>query len=114
MAKRVQRDAGREVYWRSVVGRQRQSGLSVRAFCEQEGVAEPSFYSWRRTIRQRDAQQQTRPTFVPAVVGPDQNQQRNDDGLIAIELRGGRMLRLPASMPPDRLALILHALEGSA
>jgi len=29
-----------------------------------------------------------------------------------IDLRGGRVLRLPASMPAARLAEVLHALEG--
>ena len=31
------------------------SELSVRAFCAQQGVAEASFYSWKRELRLRDA-----------------------------------------------------------
>jgi hypothetical protein len=31
---------------------------------------------------------------------------------LQVELRGGRVLRLPASMPAARLAEVLHALEG--
>jgi hypothetical protein len=34
----------------------RASGLSARAFCAREGLAEPSFYSWRRTLAERDSQ----------------------------------------------------------
>jgi len=39
------------------------SGLSVRAFCEQQDLSQPSFYAWRRTLAERDAQAVT---FVPA------------------------------------------------
>jgi len=42
------RDSGREKLWRSRLARQAASRLSVRAFCQREGVAEPSFYAWRR------------------------------------------------------------------
>jgi hypothetical protein len=31
---------------------------------------------------------------------------------LQVELRGGRVLRLPASMSAARLAEVLHALEG--
>lgn len=44
----------RELYWRRVLKRQAKSGLSIAEFCREESVAQPSFYGWRRTIRQRD------------------------------------------------------------
>jgi len=34
----------------SSFGRWRCSGLSVRKFCKQEGLSEPSFYAWRRKL----------------------------------------------------------------
>lgn len=52
------RDAGRERFWRSTLTRQAASGLSVRAFCRQEELAESAFYAWRRTIAQRDREQE--------------------------------------------------------
>jgi hypothetical protein len=33
-------------------------------------------------------------------------------GQVIIQLRGGRVLRLPLSMPPGQLAAIVHAIEG--
>lgn len=44
----------RERYWRDVLGRQRQSDLSIRAFCRREGFSEPSFYWWRRELQCRE------------------------------------------------------------
>ena len=38
------------------LARRAASGLSVAAFCRREKLSQPSFYSWRRTIAQRDRQ----------------------------------------------------------
>jgi transposase len=54
MALRSGQDKGKERFWRGVVGRWRRSGLTVRVFCDEQGVPEPSFYAWRRTIAERD------------------------------------------------------------
>ena len=40
----------KQLYWQDVVNRQADSGLSVRQFCTQEQVSEPSFYVWRRKL----------------------------------------------------------------
>ena len=38
-------------YWKEAVRLWTESGLSVREFCGREGLAEHSFYSWRRRLR---------------------------------------------------------------
>ena len=43
----------KEARWREILERQAGSGLSVRNFCADEGVSEPSFYAWRRKLRSR-------------------------------------------------------------
>ena len=105
------RDPEREVRWREVMARQAASGLSVRAFCRREEIAEAQFYAWRRTIARRDAEAaDATPAFMPAMV----------TGLvaappsIAVEWPGGRVLRLPESTPAERLAALVHALESRA
>ena len=40
----------REAYWRDVLERQACSGLTIRDFCELEGVSTASFYNWRRRL----------------------------------------------------------------
>ena len=49
------RSAENEAFWRWIMEEQQRSGLTVRAFCQREGIAEPSFYGWRREIKRRDA-----------------------------------------------------------
>lgn len=54
MAKRRRRgpDPGKLRFWKDAVARQGASGLSVREFCTQRGLSEPSFYAWRRVVRE--------------------------------------------------------------
>jgi hypothetical protein len=119
MARQV-RDPQREAFWREAVKRCAASGLSGRAFCRQEQLAEHSFYAWRRTIAKRDAlrdalfasppgsQPLKSPMFVPAVV----RDTPLSESAIALELHGGRVLRLPASTSIERLVQLVQALEG--
>jgi len=45
----------KESQWRDIVNRQESSGLSVRQFCAGEQISEPSFYAWRRRLRDQEA-----------------------------------------------------------
>jgi hypothetical protein len=47
------RSRRREDHWRRIVTRQPASGLSIRAWCQRQGVPEASFYAWRRTLAGR-------------------------------------------------------------
>jgi hypothetical protein len=49
-----QRDQTKERRWRRIVRQWRSSGLSVREFCDWQGLSEPSFYAWRRELAKRD------------------------------------------------------------
>jgi transposase-like protein len=54
MARQGERDRDKERFWRRMVRVWRRSGLSIRAFCAEHDLAEPSFYAWRRIVAQRD------------------------------------------------------------
>ena len=122
MANRL-RDVGKEAFWRDVLRRYERSGESVRAFCRQEGLAEPNFYAWRRTIAQRGARKpaakvkrkkavasEAVPAFVPIVPSGA----FSDRADIVLELGGGRQLRFDGETSPERLASIVRALESEA
>jgi transposase len=47
------RGAEKERFWRGEVEGQAASGLSVRAWCQQQGLSEPSFYHWRGKLQRR-------------------------------------------------------------
>jgi hypothetical protein len=42
---------GRCEQWSRLVELQQKSGQSVRVFCKQQALSEPSFYSWRQRLR---------------------------------------------------------------
>ena len=79
MARR-QRDLERERQWRERMTRWQASGLSVRAFCGQQGLLETSFHYWKRELRARDQTasraaplspaKSSQPTFVPLTLLP--------------------------------------------
>jgi len=111
MAKGQRRDLKREAFWRDVLARFAGSKLSVRGFCTLDGLSEPSFYAWRRVIRERDTQR-PEPAFVPVVVsGAVAPQSAGRGKWIVMDLHGGRCLRLPEAMAAERVVELIRALE---
>ena len=49
------RSVAKERLWRRHVAQQARSKLSVRQYCGQVGLSEPSFYAWRRELAERDS-----------------------------------------------------------
>ncbi|MDX2037238.1 MAG: hypothetical protein SFX72_11355 [Isosphaeraceae bacterium] len=110
----TKRDARKEAFWRDTIRRQAGSGLSVREFCRRHRLSEPSFHGWRRTLQERDARRPaTPPAFVPVIVRDERPADTTPDAGLVIELRGGRLLRLPGSMPAGRVAELVRALEAA-
>ncbi len=122
-----QRDAAKEAYWRGVLQRCSASAISVRAFCKREQVSEASFYTWRRTIAERDVAAAPRPdggavprpAFVPAVMADDSGSESSVAGTeaqrgtaIALELAGGCVLRLAGPNAMEQLADLVIALQS--
>ena len=52
---KIGRERRSESAWREIVARQAESGLSVQAFCEREGIKGASLYGWRSRL-QRETQ----------------------------------------------------------
>ncbi len=106
----TQRDATKEAFWRDVIRRQATSGLSVREFCRRHRLSEPSFYERRRTYQERDTRRPAAaPAFIPVLISDERPAAADAD--LVIELRGGRLLRLPGSTPARRVAELVRALE---
>lgn len=117
MARRWQRDRGKERFWRRMLRQWRRSGQSVRAFCAEHGLAEALFYAWRRTIQERD--RETRgdalrsrdhaacsvpPLFVPVTVA-------QTAASIEVVLARGHVVRVPPGFDPVTLRQLLAVLD---
>jgi len=74
------RRAEKETCWRVHVGWQSSSGVSVRAYCLEHEISEPSFHWWRREIRRRDAERECRRRLPLAVVDQRNRSTETGDG----------------------------------
>jgi hypothetical protein len=104
------RSSDKERFWRRMLRRFRSSGLSVREFCEQQGLAVPSFYGWRRTLAARD---DAAVRFVPVQVTPGPQPLTADAAAGALELvlGAGRRLRIGPGFDGPTLTRLLALLE---
>lgn len=106
-----------EARWREILERQAGSGQSVRRFCASEGISEPSFYTWRKKLRERQEG------------GPRSRQSRcrakaSDDASLFVPMRLldtaatleivhplGYRIRVTGDVPPVTLRHVIEALE---
>ena len=107
------RDAAKEQFWRRVIAGFDRTGTTVRQWCADQGVSEPSFYAWRRELQQRDrvVSKRTSARMLPvtiAPVPPTRVEPETADVVIAL----GNGLRL--HVPLDQLSAVLDVLESRA
>jgi transposase-like protein len=101
-----------EAVWRERLASFRDCSLTVKEFCQQEGVSEPSFYQWRKRLGQgRPAAKRTPPSggeptktiqslpFLPVKVGSagDDRNAAFRSAWAEVELPNGVRIRVPAS-----------------
>jgi transposase-like protein len=132
MARR-RRDHSKEQYWRRHVAAWRRSGQSVRVYCRAEGLSEPSFYSWRRLLAERDSSVPAgteRAGGSGASVSSAAARRRRADAVevspfvpvrlvteatttaaVEVVLRGGRVVRVAAGFVAQTLRDVVAALE---
>jgi transposase-like protein len=106
MAQDKARDARKEQQWRLRVQQWRDSGLSVRAFCERHGLAEPTFYVWRRALQPRG---DAAGAFLSVRVAEEG--EPAGTGIVEVVLAGGRRLRVREGISPATLRQLLAVLE---
>ena len=111
---------GKADAWRRRIDNQRASGQSVRAWCEANDAQEGSFYWWRarlglspgkRRIRRPLKSEEAKPVplaFAQVVVHPSTAEP------LCLRFAGQRELILPASMPLQQVAVLVHAIEATA
>ena len=104
-------DLDKEKFWRETLRAFRAGGQSVRQFCKARGLAEPSFYCWRRTIARRD-QEHVSPGSAPrrSWSFAQEPTPRSADAPLEI-VAGSRRLLIRPGCDRDLLREVLAALE---
>ena len=90
--------------WRERIAEQARSGLSIKQFCKDRGIAEHAFYGWRRRLRE------TGPVRFALVdrTGASQAQEWN----LELTLLSGERLRIGAGVDTVTLRAVLEALRA--
>jgi hypothetical protein len=100
-------DERKEWEWRRRIDEWRASGLSVRAFCAQHGLATARFYAWRRVLERRAAEQ---PAFVSVQVMADATPAQGS--ALEVVLLDGRTVRVAPGFDAAALRRLLAVLEA--
>lgn len=116
---RLKQSADKAELWRLLVEEQRRCGLSIRAFCRQKALSEPSFYAWRKELQKRDAQRtadggRNRRLIPVDVILPTCEQAPASSGgvqaLLEICMPGGFTLRFGHDAAPETIARLLNVI----
>jgi hypothetical protein len=119
MSRRGECNREKERFWRSMLRQWRRSGLSIRDFCADHHLAQPTFYAWRRTIAQFDEQARRprhtdhgQPDFVPLRLA-DANTLDTLAPTTPLEVlvAGQRVVRVPVGFDAVTLRQLLAVLE---
>src|SRR5215470_18352153 len=95
----------RDEYWRERIAAQERSGLSVQQFCKEQGLNNPSFYYWRKRLRQ-----QTPVRFALIDTG-GASQHTLSEHCLELVLPTGERLRIGAGVEAAVLRTVLEALR---
>lgn len=98
------RNGYRMEQWRQIIEDCQKSGLSNKAYCEQHGISEKTYYYWLRKLR-RAVMEQTAPQIME--VKTERGEQPEE---LYIRYRGAE-LTLPAETDIEAVAAILRSLQ---
>ena len=99
--------ASREPFWREVISRQRESGLSIKGFCAREALAMATFFLWKRRLAGGATPASV--GFAPVRLEPETLSEPVPGG-IEILLAHGRRIRLTGAVDRQQLRDVLAAL----
>ncbi len=110
MSKAKKADTDQRQFWQMVLETFKSSGLSVRQFCKQEGLSEPSFYSWRKRLSEHEpsAAQKVPPQpepFIQVSMPPVKS------GVLELVLASGHTLRIPSDIDREFLTGVLSCVR---
>ena len=93
--------------WHERIAEQERRGISVRQFCKEQGLAEHSFYGWRKRFRERQ-----QPMRFALVETRRTGQESTPEAALELVLTTGERLRIRAGVDATTLRTVVEALRG--
>ena len=90
--------------WRERIAEQARSGLSIKQFCKDRGIAQHAFYGWRKRLRK------TEPVCFALV--DRTGAPHAPEGNLELTLPTGERLRISAGVDAGTLRTVLEALRA--
>jgi len=90
--------------WRERITEQARSGVSIKQFCKDRGIAEHAFYAWRKRLRETEPVRFALVDRTAAPHGPEWN--------LELTLLSGERLRIAAGVDTVTLRAVLEALRA--
>jgi len=90
--------------WKRLIEKHKHSGLSVEAFCRNEGFSAATFYNWRRKLETKDV------VSVAEVVQVEVPPSRS---AIEFQLPNGSLVRVPESVSEQTLRSVLTVVAST-
>ncbi|WDE03089.1 hypothetical protein SG34_016835 [Thalassomonas viridans] len=95
----------KHTYWTGVFTAQKQSGLSKKAFCRQEGLSLSTFYYWQQLCSQDDGQT---PAIVPLILSEAPS---TESASLILTLPNGCQLSFSSALTPQQLKQYIAVLS---
>jgi hypothetical protein len=111
MGKTREIDGDQEQFWQMAIETWQASGMSVRQFCKQEGLATSAFYVWRKKLvgdSVQDDKDKPGPSAFIEVAMP-----RSNPTAVELLLTSGNTLRIPAGVDTATLSMILSVVRSA-
>jgi transposase-like protein len=96
--------ADRRDQWREHIAEQARSGVSIKQFCKDRGIAEHAFYYWRKRLRDAEPVRFALVDRTGAPGAPEWN--------VEVTLLTGECLRISAGVDVVTLRTVLEALRA--
>ena len=107
---RGRRDPKLEARWRRMTAAWERSGQTARGFCRRRRINEHTFYGWRRTLRERDAERSSpaAAAFAPVDVLPAPGAETPIEVVV-----GDAVVRVAAGVDAATLRAVLAAVRAA-
>jgi transposase-like protein len=109
----LQVNTNKQAHWLDLVRCWQRSSLTVREFCQRRQLSEPSFYSWRRVLRERGLIEESAGPVKPAFVKLTLDAESTTASAVEVVL-GRRVLRVRPGFDADMLLQLVRLLEEPA
>ena len=92
--------------WAERIAAQRRSGMSVKQFCNEQGLTQCSFYAWRKRLQERG------PVRFALVERSARRQEHTAEPILELVLATGERLRIGPGVDIPTLRTVLNLLRG--